>query len=101
VRAAVAKASSPEAELRLLQQAQAALRDDPALTLKRTDEHLRVYPSGVFSEEREMIAIEALQKLKHRAAAWQRARSFVERFPLSPHARRVRALLDASIAPVP
>lgn len=101
VRSAAAKADAPEAELELLQQAQAALRSDPTLALERSDQHLRLYPRGVFSEEREMLAIEALQKLKRKAAAWQRARAFVARYPQSPHARRVRALLDASVAPVP
>lgn len=100
-RAASAKIAAPEAELELLQEAQAALRTDPGLALARSERHLLLYPRGLFSEEREMLAIEALQKLKHKAEAWQRARAFVERFPLSPHARRVRALLDASVAPVP
>jgi hypothetical protein len=91
----------PEGELALLQRAQAALDADPGTTLALAGEHLRAYPDGVFAQERELLAIEALLKLRRRAPAVERARAFVQRFPSSPHGRRVRALLERthSLAP--
>jgi hypothetical protein len=47
---------------------------------------------GIFSQEREIIAIEALLKLKRRSEAIERAAAFSEAHPGSPHARRVREL---------
>jgi hypothetical protein len=88
---------APAAELVLLQRSQAALEHEPQLALLLAEQHLRLYPRGVFSEEREMLAIEALQKLRRKAEVLERARLFVERFPISPHARRVRTLLDSAI----
>jgi hypothetical protein len=45
---------------------------------------------GAFVQERERIAIEALAKLGRTDQARARARAFEERFPTSPHLRRVR-----------
>jgi hypothetical protein len=86
----------PERELELLKRAQAALDADPGTTLALAGEHLRAHPDGVFAQERELLAIEALLKLRQRARAVERAQAFVQRFPASPHGRRVRALLERS-----
>ncbi|HMJ10048.1 MAG TPA: hypothetical protein VK524_01520 [Polyangiaceae bacterium] len=91
----------PEREIELLQRAQAALDADPATTLALAREHLRAHPDGVFAQERELLAIEALLKLRQRARAVERAQAFVQRFPASPHGRRVRALLERSHSRVP
>jgi hypothetical protein len=88
--------SSPEAELALLDRAQRALERDPATALALSEQHARDYPHGLFAQEREVLAIEALLKLRQRAAAVTRAEDFVKHFADSPHARRVRALLDRS-----
>ena len=85
-------------ELGLLRSAQAALGEDAARSLALADEHFSRFPRGVFAEEREMLAIEALQKLRRRAAALARARAFVRDFPESAHARRVQALLATGVA---
>jgi hypothetical protein len=86
--------SAPEAELALLQQSQAALDHDPAAALALAEEHARDYPRGVFGQEREMLAMEALVKLRRVPAALARADRFVRDYPASPHNERVRALLE-------
>jgi hypothetical protein len=87
---------SPEAELRLLQPAQDRLEREPSVALALAEQHARLYPHGLFAQEREILAIEALLKLRQRPAAVSRAQAFVERYPDSAHARRVRALLERS-----
>jgi hypothetical protein len=86
----------PDAELSLLQRAQSALEHAPAAALELAGEHARRFSSGVLVQEREIIALESLLRLKRRAAAVARAERFVQRFPDSPHTRRVRALLERS-----
>lgn len=88
-------------ELGLLTQAQAALGGDAARSLALTEEHSQRFAAGVFAEEREMLAIEALQKLRRRAAALTRARAFVRDYPHSTHARRVQALLATGVDGAP
>lgn len=90
---AAASQPAPERELSLLQRSQAALDGDPAAALAHAERHARDYPEGVFAQEREMLAIEALLKLRDKRAAVARAARFVRRFPDSAHVRRVRALL--------
>jgi outer membrane protein assembly factor BamD (BamD/ComL family) len=85
-----------EGELALLQRAQSLLDAQPAQTLALTHEHRQQHPRGIFTEEREVLAIEAQLKLRQRAAAVQRARRFLERFPRSTHAARVRELVDSA-----
>lgn len=87
---------APESELALLQRSQAALDRDAAAALALAEEHARDYPNGLFTQEREILAIEALLKLRRRPTALARAEAFLERYPESPHSRRVRALLDRS-----
>jgi hypothetical protein len=88
--------ASAERELVLLQRSQGALDRDPSAALLVAEEHARDYPHGVFAQEREILAIEALLKLKQRAAALMRAELFLRHHPESPHSTRVRALLERS-----
>jgi hypothetical protein len=92
-------AAHPEDELLLLKQAQLALDRDPSSALAFAEQHARDYPGGVFTQEREILAIEALLKLRQKTAAVTRARDFMQRYPGSPHARRVHSLLDRSHLP--
>jgi hypothetical protein len=92
-----ARESPSAGELALLARSQAALERDPRAALALAEEHRQHYPRGVFTEEREMLAIEALQKLRRKPDAVARARAFVALYPSSPHARRVRALLDSAV----
>jgi hypothetical protein len=87
---------SLEQELLLLQRSQAALAHEPAGALLLAEQHARDYPHGVFEQEREMLAFEALLELRRKPDALARAERFVQHFPDSAHARRVRGLLDRS-----
>jgi hypothetical protein len=93
-RIAPAASADPQAELALLQRAQASLDRDASGALALAERHARDYPHGLFTQEREILAIEALLKLRQRPAALARATEFAQRYPNSPHARRVRALLE-------
>lgn len=84
---------SPEAEVRLLERAQDALRANPAQALSLADEHARRFPRGMLAQEREVIAVEALAKLGRTDEARARAARFKARFPGSSHTRRLDALL--------
>ncbi len=81
-------------EVALLERADAALRsDDAATALAITREHAARCATGSFVQERERIAIEALTRLGRRAEMRERAVAFEERYPASPHLRRIRKLL--------
>lgn len=82
-------------ELELVQRARGLMNSAPAEALELTRQHARLYPNGVFEQEREVIAIECLQKIGERAQAEQRAQRFAERFPGSLHLPRLARLLPA------
>jgi TolA-binding protein len=83
-----------EDELSLIQRAHAALRSGQAASaLELTQEHAKTYPRGVLGQEREVIAVEALQRLGRYGEARSRGDAFLRVFPKSSHARRVRAIL--------
>jgi hypothetical protein len=86
-------APSPDAEVRLLERAQDAVRSRPAEALSLAEEHARRFPRGMLVQERELIAIEALMELGRRDEAKARAERFKARFPGSSHARRIDAIL--------
>jgi len=94
----VAVAPQP-GELELLESSQAALERDPRRALDLTEQHARAYPAGIFAQEREMLAIEALQKLRRRSEALTRARRFADAYPDSAHTRRLAPLLSATVLP--
>jgi hypothetical protein len=58
-----------------------------------TDEHSRRFGSGLFGEERELLAIDALVRLARDAVAQERARRFRQRYPNSMHLRRLEGSL--------
>lgn len=91
---ATAVPPSPEAELVLLERSRASLDVDAALALELAEQHAKSYPQGVFAQEREMLAIEALLKLDRKPAARARAERFLSRYPDSPQAHRVRAWIN-------
>jgi hypothetical protein len=84
----------PLAELALLQRARRVLAQQPARTLALAQEHLQHFPRGAFSEERELLAIEALAALSQRAEAERRARAFRQQFARSIHLKRVAELIE-------
>jgi hypothetical protein len=88
--------SDPEAELELLRRARGQLANTPQRALEATDQHHAQFRNGVFAQEREAIAIEALVRLGKPARARQRAKAFHSRYPNSAYARRLE-----TIAPLP
>ena len=89
-----ADAAPRPSESELLRRAHDALRSgNGAAALKHVAEHRRSYPSGLLSQEREVVTIEALAQSGNRAAALSQGKAFLSRYPGSTHARRVRAVL--------
>jgi len=76
-------------EAALLEQARRALASSPSYALQLANEHRARFPHGVLSQEREVIAIEALRRLQRGAEADQRAKGFSKAFPGSAHQRMV------------
>jgi hypothetical protein len=72
------------------------MKTDPKAALVLLGEHERSFPHGDFVQEREMLAIEALQATGQRRAARQRASHFLRRFPDSSHIPRLELLLHAN-----
>src|SRR6185437_12473589 len=89
----VAGAPVPETEIELLQRAQGALAASPAQALALTREHTARFPGGAFSQEREVVAIQALLRLGQREEARARGARFVATYPGSGYRRRIEALL--------
>lgn len=86
----------PNAELRLLKAAQAALDASPARALTLTQQHAARYPHSALAQERELLSITALVRLGRAAEARQRAERFQQRYPNSAYAHRIAAALPAS-----
>jgi len=86
----------PEDELSLLQRSRASLRRDPAAALELAEQHVRDYPAGLFVQERELLAIQALLKQRRDAEAFERAERFVAEQPASAYAVRIREMLLTS-----
>jgi hypothetical protein len=86
-------AASDESEVALISAAQHALSRDAQRTLSLLERHLALYPKGQFAEERDMLQLDALARLKMPGALRDRAREFLEKYPGSVHGPRVRRLL--------
>jgi hypothetical protein len=83
--------TSPDvaAELALLRQAQAALRDRrPARAYELANDHARRFPDGVLTEERAAVLAISSCELGHRDAATAK-QLFLARWPRSPLVDRV------------
>lgn len=87
------KAAVPS-EASILERARRSLGTNPAAALGATREHKRLYPNGVLAQEREVIAIEALKRLKRESEAKSRADAFETEHPESAHQRKVESILE-------
>jgi len=84
-------------EAQFLGQAHTELRQgNAARALSMTAEHRRLYPRAALSQECDLIAVEALVALGRRDEAMARSRAFLDRYPHSAHARRLRTVLGVS-----
>lgn len=87
-------APSPRSEVELLREAQAALASNPKRALELTNAHARNYPSGVMSQEREMVRINALVATGRTAEARAAAARFRKAYPKSAYLPRVESLVS-------
>jgi hypothetical protein len=104
VPAAIARPApqDPAGELDLLRRAHAALRrHDSNSALELVDQHAHDYPQGVFAQEREVLAVQALLKKQCRPEAIARAQQFIGRFADSAYAFRMRGLIEQTPRPAP
>ena len=84
------------AELRLLQQARAAVaREDFLLAIQLLVEHSRSFKMGRLVEEREALRVKSLVGLGRRSAARRAAADFEVNFPRSPLLPTVSDMLDS------
>jgi hypothetical protein len=87
-----------DAELALLDAARAAVASrDPDRALRLLDQHRRDFPNGQLAEEATYVRVKALVERGDRRQADIVARKFLEAFPASPHAKRIRALLQTDV----
>lgn len=92
--AAVSATSAKSTEVDLLRRARAALASRPREAFAITQEHRDQYPSGMFAQERDALAIEALMRAGEMSTARTLAERFVREHPSSPHAHRFRETMD-------
>ena len=93
-RASATADEGPEAEVKLVQRAQDALRGGRAPeALALCNDHARRFPNGMVTQECEVIAVEALVKTGRKDEARRRADRFKARFPGSAAIRRLDVLL--------
>ena len=91
----VAIAASLNAQIAWLDRARRAIEaGDPATALHLLDDYRATYPEGTLSQEAELLRIEALIAGGQRAAAESLATRFIAAHPSSPHARRIRELVN-------
>lgn len=76
-------------EASLLRRAQAALGERPGQALSLAREHARRFPDGALAQEREVIAISALERLGREREAAARAQAFERRWRGSVHQPRL------------
>lgn len=86
-------AAERASESDLLGRAHAALRTDPARALALADEHRKTFPNGILAQEREVLSIEALERLGRHKEAVARADRFLRNFPGSAHRSKVNAVI--------
>lgn len=68
---------------------------DPAAAAAMADEGQARFPHGLFWQDREAIAVEALMQRGQRDEARRRAGAFLVRHPESPFAERMRRVTGA------
>ena len=84
----------PPTEGMLLLRARAALPRDAASALALAEEHRELYPHGVMTSEREVLAIEALVALGRAQEADARASRFLRDHSDSPYRSRVEHAIE-------
>lgn len=93
-----AGASTAAAELVLIRRAQDALSSDPARALAIANEHAQAFPRGELTQEREVVAVEALSKLGRKDDALRRANALLRRFPRTPYVAHLEKALGEPLS---
>lgn len=88
-RAAATRPAETEAEL--LERARGVLASNPARALAITDQHRARFPAGVLTQEREVIAIQALKHLGRTDEAARRAADFARHYPNSAYGKKLNS----------
>jgi outer membrane protein assembly factor BamD (BamD/ComL family) len=83
-----ASSTAGASEVDLLRQARAVLASRPREAFAITQSHRQQYPQGVFAQERDALAIEALMRAGEMGTARGLAERFVREHPSSPHTHR-------------
>jgi TolA-binding protein len=79
----------------LVDRARAAVAaQQPATALAALDEYQRRFPGGVLAQEATLLRIDALLARGDKASAARLGRQFLQRYPRSPMAARVKTLID-------
>lgn len=86
-------ALDPSLEIRWLEQARSQLSTSPADALATLRAHLQRFPASRLAHEREVLFIEALDRLGQRAEAQTRARRLLEAQPSSPYRDKLQRFL--------
>ncbi len=87
-------AEGTPSEIELLRNARAALDARPRQAFRTTEQHRSLYPQGVFAQERDALAVEALARAGDLKLARELAEAFIRRYPSSPHAHRFRETMN-------
>jgi hypothetical protein len=91
-----ARSAAPAArssEYALISEAERLRLSSPERALSLTDEHARLYPHGALSEERDVLAIEALVRLGRLPRARGLAERFAATYPGSAYRGRIERLI--------
>jgi hypothetical protein len=88
-----------EREAAMLEEARAVLDRSPSRALAMLDRHAAEFPSGQLGMERELLAVQALQRLGLQAEAHTRASALMRQATGSIYEPRVRAMVDKLVSP--
>ena len=81
-------------EVELLEKARSLIGSNPAAALRLTAEHSRDFPKGRLGAEADLIAAQSLLGMGKVAAAKQRARASLSRYPSGLYARQLREIAE-------
>jgi hypothetical protein len=98
-RAEPAPADSLAREAAMLEEARAVLNRDPRAALAIADRHAATFPAGSLGIERELLAVQALQRLGRVADARTRGLGLLEQARGSIYEKRAKALLETISSP--
>lgn len=94
-RSAMPPADTLREESQLLVRVRQALSaSDGARALSLLAEHRRVFGAGTLTQERDVMAVQALVQLGRMQEAKTHAKSFLQKYPASPHGETMRAIVE-------